>query len=83
MAWAGEGDWRDEFERFCALTGSAARLNQTELERLIAESNGLLERIAVEGGAEGKVYLFRLRKCRDFFVFMRDSGSRESSGEIP
>lgn len=70
-----EGNWREEFDRICARTGEAGAMSEAELKQLIADSERLREKIAASNAPDGKVYLFRLGKCRDFFVFMKDSGA--------
>jgi hypothetical protein len=68
-----EGNWREEFDRICARTGEAGKMSEAELNQLIAESESLREKIVGSNEPDGKVYLFRIGKCRDFFVFMRDA----------
>lgn len=63
------GSWREEFARICGRTEEAASLPRPEIEKLIRESQALLERIAGLGIPEAKVYAFRLEKCRAFFEY--------------
>jgi hypothetical protein len=76
---AADTNWRAGFDRICARTADAGKLSSEELGRLIVESDELLEIVAASGDPEGKIYLLRLTKCRDFFVFMRQAvnNSRE------
>lgn len=68
-----DGNWREEFDRICARTGEAGKMSEAELNQLIAESERLREKILGSNELDGKIYLFRIGKCRDFFVFMRDA----------
>jgi len=63
------GSWRQEFERICAQTEIATTLPAAEIRQLIADSDALLERITALGVPEAKVYVFRLRSCRNFFDY--------------
>lgn len=68
-----EGNWREEFDRICAKTGEAGKMSEAELNQLISDSERLREKIVVSNEPDSKVYLFRIGKCRDFFVFMKDA----------
>jgi hypothetical protein len=69
--WAADGNWRAGFDRLCARTADADKLSREELGGLIAESDELLEVVAASEDPEAKIYLLRLKKCRNFFMFMR------------
>ena len=64
------GSWQDDFERLCGATETADTLSIEELNTLIVECDALLETIEKEGGKQKKIYLFRLKKCRNFFTYM-------------
>lgn len=68
-----EGVWREEFDRICAKTGEVNGMSETELNQLISDSEELRKKIAASGASDSKVYLFRIGKCRDFFVFMKNA----------
>lgn len=68
-----EEGWRDEFDRICGKTGEAGQMSEAELSQLISESERLREKIKSSDDPASKVYLFRLGKCRDFFVFMKEA----------
>ncbi len=61
--------WRDEFARLCARTEDAASLPRPEIEKLLRQSEKLLERIEGLEIPEAKIYLFRLEKCQAFFEY--------------
>lgn len=69
---AADDNWRDDFDRICAYTANAGKLNREELSGLIAESDQLLEIIESSDDPEEKIYLIRLKKCRNFFIFMKE-----------
>jgi len=64
--------WREEFARICARSAEPEALDEAELTRLIDESEHLREKIANSTEPDSRVYLFRLNKCRAFFVFMKE-----------
>jgi hypothetical protein len=72
-----EGGWREEFDRICARTGEAGTMSEVELDRLIVDSEKVREQIEASNEPDRKVYLFRIGKCRDFFVFMKDAAKAQ------
>jgi len=72
-------DWRNDFDRICANTANAGKLSGTELGKLIDDSDKLLKVIEASNEHDKKVYLIRLKKCRNFLEFMRNVS--EKSGE--
>jgi hypothetical protein len=69
-------NWKTEFEEICSQTFVVSTLTQPELKRLIERSDALKQRIEKIDEATAKVYLQRLRRCHDLFVFMQGAGSR-------
>jgi len=65
-------NWRESFERICAHTADAGNLSSKELNRLIAESDELLKIVEASDDPERKFYLIKLKRCRNFFIFMGD-----------
>lgn len=63
-------DWRAEFDDICSKTDDVAALKQPELKSLIERCDRLKPRIEKLDESAAKVYLKRLRTCRDLFVFM-------------
>lgn len=78
---AEEQGWRQEFARICAMTVEADQLSGQELDGLIGDSEKLLKVIKSKDDPDVKLYLIRLRKCRNFFIFMRDVS--QSGGPQP
>ena len=70
---ADQRDWRQEFARICSKTGSADQLSGQELDSLINDSEKLLSVIELKDDPDAKLYLIRIKKCRNFFIFMRDA----------
>jgi hypothetical protein len=71
-------DWRAELESVCANTDTAQSLTREELTQLIERCDKLAEKIGAEGETVRKVYLRRLKMCRDLLAFIRES---KSTGE--
>lgn len=69
------GNWREEFARICGRAGEGGKLSEAELSQLITDSDRLRAEIAASTDPDGKVYLFRLGKCRSFFLFMKESAA--------
>ena len=61
--------WRVEFDRICAQTEIATGLSKMQLEKLIDDTNELLNQLKEVKDPWAKVYIFRLNKCLDFFKF--------------
>ena len=71
------GGWREEFTNICARSGESAALSEADLTKLIADSERLRVEIANSKEPDSRVYLFRLDKCRAFFVFMRETNVKQ------
>jgi site-specific recombinase XerC len=73
--------WREDFERLCGTTERADSMSLEELKQVVVEADQLLETIEKDGGEQKKLYLFRLRKCRDFFAYMLSAKEMEPAKE--
>jgi hypothetical protein len=62
--------WKEDFERLCGYTEEATNLSSDQIKELIYESDNLLKRIQKVDLPEKKVYIFRLKKCRNFFEYI-------------
>lgn len=62
-------NWREEFDRICIQTNTATTLSADQLSRLIADSNRLLEVMETLDHPHKKVFVLRLKNCREFFKF--------------
>lgn len=68
----GDG-WRKEFDDVCGRTMEAQSLTLEELEKLVARCEKLKPQIEGLGESERKVFLRRLKMCRDLYVYVIDS----------
>lgn len=71
------GDWRVEFDDICARVDTADSLSSEELARLISRADDVIRQIDESGDPARKVFMTRLKRCRDFFEFTlqtRESG---------
>jgi len=65
--------WKAEYESVCSKTDVAMTLSITELKDLISRCDRLKPRIEAEEESTRKVYLRRLRMCRDLYQYVLDS----------
>ena len=70
--------WTEEFDRICAQAEVADSLPTAALRDLTIESDRLLAVIEGSNDPRKKVYIFRLKKCRNLFAYILDL--RESKG---
>ncbi len=70
--------WIEDFDRICSQAEDADSLPTAKLKGLVVESDKLLEVIEAGNDPRKKVYIFRLRKCRNLFVYIMDL--RETGG---
>jgi hypothetical protein len=66
----GEEGWRKEFDDVCGRTGESQSLSTEELGKLVDRSDKLKPQIEKLGESERKVFLRRLKMCRDLYDFM-------------
>ncbi len=66
---AEQGQWKEEFKRLCSYTDVAHTLPVEELQQLVKDSDVLLEKLKALEASEVKVYIFRLKKCRNMYVY--------------
>ena len=64
---------KKEFERICGQTVIANSLSKKQLNELVIVSDQLLQQLSNIADPWAKVYIFRLKKCRDFFSFILES----------
>lgn len=65
-------EWKDAFAAICGEVERTPELSEAHLAILIAASDVLEARIEASGARDAKIYLFRLRKCRDLFRYSLD-----------
>ncbi|NJD56952.1 MAG: hypothetical protein FIA94_11185 [Nitrospirae bacterium] len=66
-------DWKKEFAEICGKTDDAMSLSQEELKQLIEQCDKLKPIIEKQEETERKVYLKRLRLCRELFAYVLES----------
>jgi len=66
-------DWRAEFEAVCGTTENSTALSVEELTSLVARCDKLAEAIGAEEETVRRVYLRRLKMCRDLLAFVLES----------
>lgn len=72
MAWAEEA-WRAEFDDICGKTQDAMSLSVEELKSLSERCDRLKAHIDALDESQKKVYLKRLKMCKDLFEFVLKS----------
>ena len=73
----GDAPWRTEFDAACAHSNSAMTLSVQELKKLIEICDRLEKGIETEDETVRKVFLKRLRLCRNLYVFVLETKQRE------
>jgi hypothetical protein len=73
----GQDDWKTEFEAICGRTQEAAAMSIDELRTLVDRCDKLRPRIEQLDETRSKVYLKRLRMCRDLFAFVLESKEKK------
>lgn len=72
QAYAAE-DWKAEFDNICSKTDTATELTKDELKDIIARCDKLNKVIETLDETTRKVYLKRLKMCKDLFIFVLES----------
>lgn len=72
-------DWEDEFEDICSKAGDADSYSIEELQALIDRSDKLLKKIKASDNRRKKIFIMRLKKCRNFFAFTIEVKQGENS----
>jgi len=62
--------WVEDFDRICGQAEDADSLPTTKLQELVVESDKLFEVIEAGDDPRKKVYIFRLKKCRNLFIYI-------------
>ena len=75
-----EEDWKEEFKRLCSYTDISNTLSDEELETLVKDSDILFEKLEALDAPEAKVYIFRLKKCRNMYRFIIDTRAAKKKG---
>ena len=70
---AGEEGWRKEFDDICGRTSESQSLSIGELSKLVDRCDKLKPQIEQLGESERKVFLRRLKMCRELYRYVLDS----------
>lgn len=62
--------WVEDFDRICSRAEEADSLPTAKLQELVVESDKLLKVIEAGNDPGKKVYIFRLKKCRNLFAYI-------------
>ncbi len=76
--------WRKELFDVCAKTQDAMTFSPDEVKDLVRRCDGLrpqIEKTEKLDETGKKVYLERLRKCRDFYAYMLDAKKEDAKSE--
>jgi len=68
-----EDGWRKEFDDVCGRTSESQSLSTEELGKLVDRCDKLKPQIEQLGESERKVFLRRLKMCRDLYRYVLDS----------
>jgi hypothetical protein len=66
-------EWKAEFDAVCSKTDVAMTLSSEELKGLIAGCDRLKPKIEEQEESTRKVYLRRLRMCRDLYKYLLEN----------
>ncbi|RJQ53500.1 MAG: hypothetical protein C4526_06480 [Nitrospiraceae bacterium] len=70
-------DWKTEFEAVCAVTQDPSELSSDKLKELADRCDRLSPVIEKLDESQRKVYLKRLRMCRNLFIFIVESREKK------
>ncbi|MDO8738194.1 hypothetical protein [Candidatus Deferrimicrobium sp.] len=66
-------EWKSEFDSVCSKTDMAMTFSVEELKELIARCDRLKPKIEAEEESTRKVYLRRLRMCRELYKYVLEN----------
>ena len=72
-----QDDWKTEFETVCARTQEAAGMSAGELKTLVDRCDKLRPQIDQLDESQKKVYLKRLKMCRDLYAFVLETKEKK------
>ena len=75
-----QDQWKEEFKRICSYTYASNTLSDEEIETLIKHSDVLIEKLKALDAPEAKVYIFRLKKCRNMYRYIIDTSAAKKEG---
>jgi hypothetical protein len=72
-----EEDWQKEFDEVCSKTEGAMALSAEELKALVDKCDKLKPKIAGLDETRSKVYMKRLQRTRDYYIFVLESKEKK------
>ena len=72
-----EENWKVEFSEICGRTDDSMGMTKEKLKELIVRCDQLKPLIEAQDETVRKVYLKRLKMCKDLYSFVLESKSRE------
>jgi hypothetical protein len=72
-------EWNDEFEEICSMVQIGDTLTREELRTLIERADRLMPKIQSSDHPSRRIYIFRLKKCRSFFLYIIELKQSEKS----
>jgi hypothetical protein len=72
-----EEDWQKEFDEVCSKTEGAMTLSAEELKALVEKCDKLKPKIVGLDETRSKVYLKRLQRTRDYYLFVLESKEKK------
>lgn len=76
-------DWHEEFDSICSKVETGDTLSVEEIRSLIERSEVLLKKIETIDDPSKKVYIFRLKKCKEFFEYLVELKKSTSDKSAP
>lgn len=73
--------WRADFEEVCGRTAEAMSLSVQDLKGLVEKCDRVQQRLDAEDETVRKVYLKRLRMCRDLYLYVLEAKNQSSPSE--
>lgn len=72
-----EDAWRAEFDVLCGKTDESMTMKDEELQDLVVRCDKLLPLIEQSDHPQKKLFIKRLEKCRNLFMYVREVRSKE------
>ncbi|HTZ18014.1 MAG TPA: hypothetical protein VMB78_06190 [Dissulfurispiraceae bacterium] len=72
-----EEAWVKEFDAVCSQTGDAMDMTKDQLKQLIGRCNKLQSEIEKQDEITRKVYLKRLKSCRELYEFVLNTKDKQ------
>jgi len=69
-SYANQELWREEFNALCGDTQKAATFGQDDLKELVVRCDKLSSELEGSDSAQKKAYIYRVEKCKNFFIFL-------------